>query len=486
MSDDDARRQQIDLYGDTVASIAQQAHGILGVPPGELADLIGLSEPMLGALVSGTRVRIGNQIAIGRLVQLQELIVNVRNGLTPTGDVSLALAQIRASTLPAVPGAVTHPAAHAAAAGPGSGGAAPFAAPRSGPQQTPPYLPPGSPAPAPGSPGAVPAPGAAPSSGGGTPPLLSATSLGYARSVVARHVPTTPTYRWPLLEQLTGTETWVKHENHTPIGAFKVRGGLNFVERLRVSGTRPPGLISATRGNHGQSLAFAGRAYGLPITIVVPEGNSPDKNVAITAMGAELIVHGADFQAAAEHAAALAAQRNLMMVPPFHPWLVEGVATAAAELHEQVPGLDVVYVPVGMGSGICAQIAVRDLLGARTEVVGVVAANAPAYARSVAAGRPISTESADTFVDGVACRTPDPHAVAVIRAGASRILEVSEEAAAEAMALMYRTTHNLAEPAGSLALAGLLADRARVGGRRVAIVHTGGNCDHDVLEHAFS
>lgn len=502
MSEDDARRQQIDLYGDTVASIAQQAHGILGVPPGELADLIGLSEPMLGALVSASRVRIGNQVAIGRLVQLQELIVNVRNGLTPTGDVALALAQIRASTLPAVPGAVTHPVApplappltppplaqqYAGSGAPASPTAPPqYAAPQP-PQYAPPapYAPPGQYSPQPAPPIGAPQP-AAPASHGSQQPLLSQISLGYARSVVSRHVPMTPTYRWPLLEQLTGTETWVKHENHTPTGAFKVRGGLNFLERLRVSGTRPPGLISATRGNHGQSLAFAGRAYGLPVTIVVPEGNSPDKNVAIEAMGAELIVHGADFQSAAEYAAGLAAQRNLMMVPPFHPWLVEGVATAAAELHEQVPGLDVVYVPVGMGSGISAQIAVRDLLGLRTEVVGVVAANAPAYARSVAAGRPVSTETADTFVDGVACRTPDPHAVAVIRAGASRILEVSEEAAAEAMALMYRTTHNLAEPAGSLALAGLLADRARVTGRRVAIVHTGGNCDHDVLQRAFA
>ncbi|MFS3127716.1 threonine dehydratase [Nocardioides sp. Bht2] len=480
MSQDDAQRQQIDLYGDTVASIAQQAQSVLGVPPHELADLIGLSEPMLGALVSAARVRIGNQIAIGRLVQLQELIVNVRNGLTPTGDVALALAQIRASTLPAVPGAVTHPAAPAPQAAPPQYAPPQYAAP----PQPQPAVPPAPMPPAPSFPATPSQP--TPSSPGSGQPLLTSTSLGYARSVVARHIPTTPTYRWPLLEQLTGTETWVKHENHTPTGAFKVRGGLNFVERLRVSGIRPPGLISATRGNHGQSLAFAGRAYGLPITIVVPEGNSPDKNVAIEAMGAELIVQGADFQAAAEYAANLAAQRNLMMVPPFHPWLVEGVATAAAELHDQVAGIDVIYVPVGMGSGICAQIAVRDLLGLRTEIVGVVAANAPAYARSVAAGYPVSTETADTFVDGVACRTPDPQAVALIRAGASRIVEVSEEAAAEAMALMFRTTHNLAEPAGSLALAGLLSERARVAGRRVAILHTGGNCDYEILTRAFA
>ena len=250
------------------------------------------------------------------------------------------------------------------------------------------------------------------------PPSLTPSSLGYARSVVARHVPPTPTYRWPLLEHFTRTETWVKHENHTPTGAFKVRGGLNFVERLRVSGVAPAGLVSATRGNHGQSIAFAGRQGGLPVTIVVPEGNSPDKNDAMEGFGAELVVHGADFQAAREHAAELAEERGLLEVPSFHPWLVEGVATYAAELHESVRDLDVVYVPVGMGSGICANIVVRDLLGMRTEIVGVVAEKAPAYSRSFTQGDVVTTETADTFVDGVACRTPDPVAVAMIRRGA--------------------------------------------------------------------
>ncbi|MBA2955036.1 threonine dehydratase [Nocardioides sp. MAH-18] len=314
---------------------------------------------------------------------------------------------------------------------------------------------------------------------------MDADSLAAARGRIAADVPPTPARRWPLLERATGTETWVKHENHNPTGAFKVRGGLNLAARTVEAGGSP-GLISASRGNHSQSLAFAGARHGLPVTIVVPEGNSPDKNAATEAFGAELVVHGADFQAALEHAVALAEERGLMLVPPFHPWLVEGVATYAAELHEQVPGLDVVYVPVGMGSGICANIAVRDLLGAGTEVVGVVAERAPAYALSFVAGEPVSTPSADTFVDGVACRTPDPEAVRLIVAGAARIVRVSEEQAEGAMALAYRSTHNLPEPAGSLALAGLLAERDAVAGKRVAVIQTGGNADFEVLARALS
>lgn len=322
-------------------------------------------------------------------------------------------------------------------------------------------------------------------------PLLTLDSLERARGLVAPHVQPSAALRWPLLEQHTGTETWVKHENHNPTGAFKVRGGLTFLAHTLADArdTRrpvPAGLISASRGNHSQSLAFAGRAHGVPVTIVVPEGNSADKNRATEAYGAEVVVHGGDFQESVEHAGALALERGLLAVPSFHPWLVQGVATYAAELHERVPDLDVVYVPVGMGSGICANIAVRDLLGRPTEIVGVVTERAPAYALSFEAGEPVATPTADTFVDGVACRTPHPDAVRVIRAGAARFVRVSEEQAAAAMALMYRCTHNLAEPAGALALAGLLAERDRVGGKRVAIVHTGGNADFDVLSRTLA
>lgn len=306
---------------------------------------------------------------------------------------------------------------------------------------------------------------------------LTRAELARATRIVREHVPVTPAYRWPLLEQATGTETWVKHENQTPTGAFKVRGGLVYADALVRSGRTVAGLVSATRGNHGQSLAYAGRAHGLPVTIVVPEGNSPDKNDAMRAWGAELVVHGHDYQESREYAGRLADERGLEMVPPFHPDLVTGVATYAAELHEQAPGLDVVYVPVGMGSGLCANILVRDLLGADTEIVGVVSEQANASALSFAAGEVVTTPTADTFVDGVACRTPDAAAVEIFVRGAARIVEVSEAATLDAMRLLWRTAHQMPEPSGAIALAGLLADGNRVAGARAAVVLTGGNCD---------
>jgi threonine dehydratase len=442
------RRQQVDLYGASVDDLARTCEGLLGLGTPELADVIGLSVPMLRQLVTGERVRIGNPVAIARLSRLREFTDQLRTGEASREDIPLTLAQIRASTTPARPSNVTA-VARAAAAAPAVTREVPVL----------------------------------PEAGAET---VTPSSVGYARSVVARHVRLTPTYRWPLLERFTRTETWVKHENHTPTGAFKVRGGLNFVERLRVSGLAPAGLVSATRGNHGQSLAYAGVRGGLPVTIVVPEGNSPDKNAAMEGFGAELVVHGADFQEATEHAADLAGERGLLQVPSFHPWLVEGVATYALELHEAVRDLDAVYVPVGMGSGICANIVVRDFLGVGTEVVGVTATGAPAYARSFVSGEVVTTDTVDTLVDGVACRTPDPLAVAMIRRGASRIVEVTDDQALEALALLYRTTHNLPEPAGALALAGLLADRDRVAGKRVAVVQTGGNCDFPLLQQALA
>jgi threonine dehydratase len=286
---------------------------------------------------------------------------------------------------------------------------------------------------------------------------------------------------WPLLAQDIGAEVWVKHENHTPTGAFKVRGGLVYAERLRARLPAGKGIVSATRGNHGQSLAYAGRAMGTDVTIVVPNGNSPDKNAAMRAFGAELVVHGHDFQAAREHAASLGAERGLEVVPSYHPDLVLGVATYARELLGAAGELDAVYVPVGMGTGICGLIGVRDLLGLRTEIVGVVAAEAPATARSVLAGRVVTTATAATFVDGVACRVPDAEAIAVICAGAARILTVSEDEAASAMRVLFAATHNIAEPAGALALAGLVQERPWAAGKRVAVVHTGGNVDAATL-----
>jgi threonine dehydratase len=310
---------------------------------------------------------------------------------------------------------------------------------------------------------------------------ISAEELAWATDVVVRWVPPTPQFVWPLLGREVGAEVWVKHENHTPTGAFKVRGGLVYTERMRTERPGVAGIVSATRGNHGQSLAFAGRAAGIGVTIVVPHGNSPDKNAAMEAFGAELIEYGHDFQAAREHASAVGEQRGLETVPSYHPDLVLGVATYAQELFAAARDLDAVYVPVGMGSGISGLIAVRDLLGLRTEVIGVVAQEAPATARSVAAGKVVTTDTADTFVDGVACRVPDPDAISVITAGAARILTVSEDAAAEAMRLLFATTHNVAEPAGALALAGLLAERSFAARKRVAVIQTGGNVDAGVL-----
>ena len=317
--------------------------------------------------------------------------------------------------------------------------------------------------------------------------MLTQSQLASALRIVHDHLRPTPSYRWPLLEAHTGTETWVKHENHTPTGAFKVRGGLVYLAALagHPDAGDLGGVVSATRGNHGQSLAYAARAHGLASVIVVPHGNSPAKNASMRAWGAELVEHGTDFQEAREHAAELAESRALQLVESYHPLLMAGVATYAAELHEHVPGLDVVYVPVGMGSGICANIAVRDLLGTATEVVGVVSERADATALSFEAGHVVTTASADTFVDGVATRTPHPDAIEVIVAGAARILRVSEADAEHAMRVLWRSTRQLPEPAGALALAGLLAERDRVAGKRIAVVMTGGNCDDDLARRVL-
>lgn len=307
---------------------------------------------------------------------------------------------------------------------------------------------------------------------------FSRAELDEAAALVHRTLPPTPTYRWPLLAEQLGLDVWIKHENHLPVGAFKVRGGLVYVDRLLRRRPDVSGLVLATTGNHGQSVAFAGRAAGLPVHIVVPAGNNPDKCDAMRALGAEVIEHGRDFQAAREHAAQLAeADPGLDMVASFHPDLVLGVATYALELFEAVADIDTVYVPIGMGSGCCGLIGVRDLLGLPTEIVGVVSERADATARSFAARAVVTTDSADTFVDGVATRSPDAAAIEQIVAGAARIVTISEDAVAEAMRLQFRTTHNVPEPAGALALAALLAEGERARDRRVALIQTGGNVD---------
>ena len=305
--------------------------------------------------------------------------------------------------------------------------------------------------------------------------------LAQAARIVEVSMAPTPQLCWPLLCEAVGAEVWVKHENHTPIGAFKVRGGLVHLHRLARDPAPANGVVSATRGNHGQSLAYAARVTGTGAVIVVPEANNPEKNAAMRALGAEVVVAGVDFDEARGHAAALAEQRGLLLVPSFHPDLVLGVATYAAEVLTKVADLDTVYVPIGMGSGIAGLIIVRDLLGLRTEIVGVVAEGAAAYARSYSGGRIQTTDRAVTFVDGVACREPDPIAFSLIRRGAARLLTVPDDQTAQAMRLMLRATHNLAEPAGAIGLAGLLQERDRQRGRRVAVVLTGGNVDAATL-----
>jgi threonine dehydratase len=307
--------------------------------------------------------------------------------------------------------------------------------------------------------------------------LFNRKELEDAREQVHAVFPGTPQYRWPLLAQRAGTEVWVKHENHTPTGAFKVRGGLIHLERLAREKLAPNGIISATRGNHGQSLAFAGQRFGVPVTIIVPHGNSLEKNAAMKAFGARLIEHGGDFDAARIEAMRLAEQDNLTFAPSFHRDLVLGVATWALELFEAAPELDVLYVPIGLGSGICGAIMARDLLGLKTEIVGVQSENAPSYALSFAAGRVVETNSADTKADGLATRVPDPAALAIIRKGASRIVTVSDDEVANAIRAYWTDTHNLAEGAGASPLAVLMKEREQIRGRTVGVPLCGGNID---------
>ncbi len=308
-------------------------------------------------------------------------------------------------------------------------------------------------------------------------PLFTLHDLHQAREVVSRHVAPTPTHEYPQLSDALGLRTFVKHENITPTGAFKVRGGLVYMNRLRADRPEVKGVVSATRGNHGISLSFAGRAHHVPVVICVPEGNGAEKNAAMAALGAEVIVHGEDFEAARLYSIDVAAERGFEAVPAFHRDLVMGVATYAYELFTGTPELDIIYVPVGMGSGICGLITVRDLLGLSTKIVGVGTEGAPAQALSFAAGKVVATQSARTFVDGVATRQPDPVASEIIRGGAHDVVTVSDDEAAEAIRLLWRTAHHLAEPAGAVALAGLFKHRADHANQRVAFILCGGNMD---------
>src|SRR5438552_4662223 len=302
-----------------------------------------------------------------------------------------------------------------------------------------------------------------------------------AQDIVHAAMPPTPAYAWPLLSERLGATAIVKHENHTPTGAFKVRGGLVYVDRLKRERPGTAGLISATTGNHGQSIAYAARRYGVPVTIYVPHGNSVEKNRAMRAFGATLVEHGQDFQSAREEAGRRARLDGLEFVPSFHPDLVVGVATYALELLSKVPDLDVLYVPIGQGSGICGCILARDLLGLKTEIVGVQSTEAPSYALSFAAGTVVTTDAINSRADGMATRVPDPEALAIIRKGASHIVQVTDDEVADAMRAYWTDTHNLAEGAGAAALAAALQEKARLRGKRVGLILSGGNIDFDLF-----
>src|ERR1700735_5499652 len=311
--------------------------------------------------------------------------------------------------------------------------------------------------------------------------MFNLAELESAQQIVHAAMPPTPAHAWPLLATRLGTNVIVKHENHTPTGAFKVRGGLIYLDRLKRERPQTAGIISATTGNHGQSLAFAAGRNKVPVTIYVPRGNSVEKNRAMKAFGANLIEVGEDFEAARQEAKRHAERDGLEMVPSFHRDLVLGVSTYALELFRSAPDLDTLYVPIGQGSGICGCILARDLLGLKTEIVGVQSTEAPSYALSFADGTVVRTNSSNTRADGMATRVPDADALDIIRKGASRIVQVTDAEIAVAMRAYWTDTHNLTEGAGAAALAAALQEKAKLRGKRVGLVLSGGNIDFELF-----
>ena len=311
--------------------------------------------------------------------------------------------------------------------------------------------------------------------------LPSLQTIEHAARVVYREFQATPQYRWGLSSQRLGTDCWIKHENHTPVGAFKIRGGLTYFEALQKSGPMPAEVVSATRGNHGQSIGWAARAHGVACTIVVPHGNSHEKNAAMRALGVTLIEHGEDFQESREFAQQLAAQRGAHRVPSFHADLLSGVATYWWEFMQAVPQLDVVYVPIGQGSGACAAIAAKLALGRTLRIVGVVSAHATTYADSLAAGRVVAAPVTTQLADGMACRLADAAALAVLLPHLERIVQVTDSEVAQAMRDLYADTHNVAEGAGAASFAAAMQERASLRGQVVGTTLCGGNVDSAVL-----
>ena len=315
--------------------------------------------------------------------------------------------------------------------------------------------------------------------------LPSLSDIEAAAQVVYRDFPPTPQYRWGLLSERLGTDCWVKHENHTPVGAFKIRGGLTYFDQLAQSGVLPREVVSATRGNHGQSMGWAARRHGVACTIVVPQGNSVEKNAAMRALGVTLVEHGSDFQEAREHAMQIATEHGAHMVPSFHPDLLRGVSTYWWEFLRAVPQLDVVYVPIGQGSGACSAIAAKLALQHPVRVVGVVSRHATTYADSVAAGRVVEAPVTTQLADGMACRVADAEALAIIAPHIDHIVQVSDDEVAAAMRALFTDTHNVAEGAGAAALAAALQERDALQGQVVGLALTGGNVDADVFSQVL-
>ena len=307
-----------------------------------------------------------------------------------------------------------------------------------------------------------------------------------AADVVRAVLPATPQFCWPLLCERTGAEVWVKHENHQPVGAFKIRGGIVLIDQLVQSKARLAGVITATRGNHGQSIAYGAQRHTLRCVVVVPHGNSVEKNLAMRAWGAELVEYGTDFNEAVEHAEELSERRELSFVHSFDPLLVRGVATYWLELFEAVAGLDVVYVPIGLGSGICSGIAVRDSLGLRTRVIGVVSNAAPTYALSFDAGQIVEHPASTRIADGVAVRRPNAEALEIIRRGADRVIQVTDDEVESAMRAYFTDTHNVAEGAGAAPLAALIREHEQMRDKKVGLILTGGNVDRGVFSRVLA
>ncbi|MDI1311486.1 MAG: threonine dehydratase [Prosthecobacter sp.] len=316
-------------------------------------------------------------------------------------------------------------------------------------------------------------------------PLPSLIEIEAAKALIRPYIHETPAYRWPLLEADLGCELWLKHENHTPVGAFKIRGGLVYMDELKRRQPEVRGVIAATTGNHGQSIAFAAKLNGLRAVIVVPHGNNPEKNTAMRSLGAELVEHGCEFQEALEYSRELAAKEGLHAVPSFHPWLVRGVATYALELFHAVADLDALFVPIGLGSGFCGIAAAREALGLKTKIIGVVSEHAPAYALSFQQRQFVEQPSTTRVAEGVACKTPNHDALGHVLRHAHDIVTVNDDEAVAAMREIIHATHNIAEGAGALAYAALKKQREQWQGKRVACVLTGGNASMEMLARAL-